>query len=220
MDAGLVIFDCDGVLVDSEMIASEIFAAHLTAHGYPLTPEESRERFTGWSLRSAKTFVEQALGRPLPDDFLQALAVKDRAAMSEALQPIAGIHETVARLTVPACVASSGGPEKIRHSLKLCGLLDAFEPNIFSALQVANGKPAPDIFLFAAERMGVPPPRCVVVEDSVAGVRAGAAAGMTVLGFCGGAHCAAGHDRRLVSEGAARTFQDMRQLPEIIAAQR
>ncbi len=214
----LVIFDCDGVLVDSEMIASRIFAQHLTEHGYPLTAEESRERFTGWSLRSAKAFVEKALGRPLPDDFLETLAAKDRAAMTGTLQPIAGIHEAVAKLAVPSCVASSGGPDKIRYSLRLCGLIEVFEPNIFSAWQVANGKPAPDLFLFAAERMRTPPARCVVVEDSVAGVRAGKSAGMTVLGFCGGAHCGNGHDARLRAEGASLAFHDMRQLPDIVAA--
>lgn len=216
MEVGLVLFDCDGVLVDSEMAASRIFAAHLTEHGYPLTAEQSRERFTGWSLRNAKAFVEKALGRPLPGDFLETLAAKDRAENEKSLKPIPGIHEAVAKLTVPRCVASSGGPEKIRHSLRLCGLLEAFEPNIFSAWQVGNGKPAPDLFLFAARSMGVAPPQCVVVEDSVAGVQAGVAAGMTVLGFCGGSHIGPGHADRVRGEGAALTFADMRELPEIV----
>ncbi len=216
MEIGLVLFDCDGVLVDSEMLGSVIFSAHLTEHGYPCTPEQARARFTGWSLRNAKKFVEQQLGRPLPDDFLDTLAEKDRVVMEEHLKPIPGIHEAVRAIDRPKCVASSGGPGKIRHSLALCGLTDLFEPHIFSAWQVANGKPSPELFQFAAQGMGTAPSACVVVEDSIAGVQAGIAAGMTVLGFCGGAHCGPGHDDILTAEGAVRTFNEMAALPQIL----
>jgi beta-phosphoglucomutase-like phosphatase (HAD superfamily) len=121
------------------------------------------------------------------------------------------------QLSVPACVASSGPPEKISASLNRVGLYGRFAPHIFSAVQVPNGKPAPDLFLFAADQMKTQPARCLVIEDSVAGVTAALAAGMGVLGFCGGSHCRDGHAATLRAAGAHGTFADMRQLPALIA---
>ena len=136
---------------------------------------------------------------------------------ADELGPIPHIGEAIAAIDLPKCVASSGTPEKIRHGLTCAGLYDVLAPNIFSATQVTRGKPAPDLFLFAAEQMNIAPAQCLVIEDSVPGVTGGRAAGMTVLGFHGGSHCGAGHAELLRAAGAAVTFDDMRQLPDLIA---
>ena len=127
------------------------------------------------------------------------------------------IEETLAAIALPVCVASSGPPEKISASLNRVGLYDRFAPHIFSAMQVRHGKPAPDLFLFAAEQMQAAPARCLVIEDSLAGIAAAVAAGMTVLGFHGGSHCRPGHGDTLCAAGAIAAFDDMRQLPGLIA---
>lgn len=128
-----------------------------------------------------------------------------------------GIHALLDRISAPVCVASSSRPERLAHTLGLTGLHHRFAPNVFSASQVANGKPAPDLFLFAAARMGAAPARCFVVEDSVAGVQAGVAAGMTVLGFCGGGHCPPEHGRALRAAGARAVFAHMDALRDPLA---
>jgi beta-phosphoglucomutase-like phosphatase (HAD superfamily) len=132
------------------------------------------------------------------------------------LKAIAHIGDAIAAIDLPRCVASSGTPEKIRHGLSCAGLYDLLSPHIFSATQVARSKPAPDLFLFAAERMKAAPERCVVIEDSVPGVTGARAADMVVLGFHGGSHCTPGHAAMLRAAGAAVTFDDMRQLPDLI----
>ncbi len=134
------------------------------------------------------------------------------------LKPIAGIHQALAALELPVCVASSGTPGQIRLGLESAGLLDCFSPNLFSATMVARGKPAPDIFLHAAERMGVDAQRCLVVEDSPAGIDATVAARATAIGFCGGSHCGPQHAARLRAHGAALVFDDMRELAGAIAS--
>jgi HAD superfamily hydrolase (TIGR01509 family) len=133
------------------------------------------------------------------------------------LQNIPYIAETIAAIDLPKCVASSGTPEKIRHGLQAAGLYHLLAPNIFSATQVRNGKPAPDLFLFAAGQMATPAGLCVVIEDSVPGITGARAAGMTVLGFHGGSHCRPGYGDTLRAAGAAATFDDMRQLPDLLA---
>ena len=133
------------------------------------------------------------------------------------LRRIPYIDEAIAAISLPKCVASSGTPEKIHHGLSCAGLHDLLAPHIFSATQVARGKPAPDLFLFAAEQMRTAPAHCLVIEDSLAGIAAAVAAGMTVLGFHGGSHCRPGHRDRLRAAGAVAIFDDMRQLPDLIA---
>ena len=133
------------------------------------------------------------------------------------LQATPHINEALAAIALPVCVASSGPPEKISASLNRVGLYDRFAPHIFSAVQVRNGKPAPDLFLYAAAEMLTAPARCLVIEDSVAGIAAALAAGMPVLGFHGGSHCRPGYADRLRAAGASSTFDDMRQLPGLIA---
>src|SRR5581483_581726 len=212
----LVIFDCDGVLVDSEVISCRAHAETLTRHGYPITAEQVLQRFLGVSDREARLIVETEMRRALPDDFEIEMKQAALQLYADHLHLIPHVAETVAAIGLPKCVASSGTPEKIRHGLTRAGLYDRLAPNIFSAVQVKRGKPAPDLFLFAAEQMGAAPARCMVIEDSVAGVTAARAAGMTVLGFCGGSHSRDGHAATLRAAGAHGTFDDMRQLPALI----
>ena len=212
----LVIFDCDGVLVDSEVISCRAHAETLTSHGYPITADQVLKRFLGVSDREARMIVEGELGRSLPADFEGRMKQAALQRYADELGAIPHIGEAIAAIDLPKCVASSGTPEKIRHGLTCAGLYGLLLPHIFSATQVKRGKPAPDLFLFAAEQMNIPPAKCLVIEDSVPGVTGALAAGMTVLGFHGGSHCGAGHADMLRAAGAAVTFDDMRQLPELI----
>jgi HAD superfamily hydrolase (TIGR01509 family) len=212
----LVIFDCDGVLVDSEVISCRAHAETLTRHGYPITAEQVLTRFLGVSDREARQEIETELGRKLPDDFELQMKQAALQRYADDLQHIPHIDEAIAAISLPKCVASSGTPEKIRHGLTCAGLYDLLAPNIFSATQVKRGKPAPDLFLFAAGQMQAAPGRCVVIEDSIPGIAGALAAGMTVLGFYGGSHCRPGYADTLRAAGAIRTFDDMRQLPGLI----
>jgi HAD superfamily hydrolase (TIGR01509 family) len=212
----LVIFDCDGVLVDSEVISCRAHAHTLTRHGYPITPEEVLARFLGVSDREARLTIESEMGRNLPDDFEAQVKAATLKFYAGDLQAIAHVGAAISAIDLPKCVASSGTPEKIQRGLTCAGLYDQLAPHIFSATQVKRGKPAPDLFLFAAERMKAAPARCVVIEDSVPGVTGARAAGMTVLGFYGGSHCTPAHAAKLRAAGAAVTFDDMRELPALI----
>lgn len=212
----LIIFDCDGVLVDSEVISCRAHAEVLTRYGYPITSEQVFERFLGRSTRQAHIEVEAELGRSLPDEFRMQLQNELFESFATALEAVPHIYEALDAIAQPVCVASSGSQERMRVSLGRVGLYDKFAPNIFSATQVSNGKPAPDLFLFAARQMATPAERCVVVEDSVSGITGAVAAGMTVLGFHGGSHCRPGYAEMLRAAGAVMTFDDMGQLPALI----
>jgi HAD superfamily hydrolase (TIGR01509 family) len=212
----LVIFDCDGVLVDSEPIACRVMARELTRLGYPLSPDDCQERFTGVSMKTVMAMIEADWQRPLPAGFEERLREQDFAAFRAELAPVAGVEAMLERLTLPRCVASSGAPEKIRFTLTVTGLIGAFEPYLFSARMVARGKPAPDLFLYAAERMATPPEACVVVEDAVAGIRAARAAGMRVLGFAGAGHAGPGYAEKLAAAGADTVFTRMAYLPHLL----
>jgi HAD superfamily hydrolase (TIGR01509 family) len=216
LDFDLIIFDCDGVLVDSEVISCGIHAEMLTRHGYPISTEQVQDRFLGRSTREARSEIERELGRALPDDLDVQLKAELHRSFAASLEAIPGIEHALAAISQPVCVASSGSPERIQTSLTLVNLQHRFTPNIFSATQVSKGKPAPDLFLFAAAQMRVPPARCLVIEDSVPGVVAGRAADMTVLGFHGGSHCRPNTAATLRGAGAAATFDEMRRLPALI----
>jgi HAD superfamily hydrolase (TIGR01509 family) len=209
----LVIFDCDGVLVDSEPIAVRVEAGILGRLGMPLSEAEIIERFVGRSPSVMRAAVEAHLGHPLPRDWDTEFQRLYAAAYEAELEPIDGIKEALDQITLPTCVASSSEPGPLRHKLELVGLHERFAGRIFSATEVRNGKPAPDLFLFAAERMGVRPEACVVVEDSRFGVEAARAAGMDVLAYAGS-----------VTPGEAlageRTtvFDDMRRLPALLTS--
>lgn len=219
MPPQLVIFDCDGVLVDSEMIASRELAAFLTALGRPTDGAECRAIFTGMSLKSVREMVRQAWGFHLPDDFVEQLRARDRAAFERNLKIIPGVIDVLRQLfaaRIDYCVASSGTPEKIHHSLTLTGLLDHFDGHLFSASQVTHGKPAPDLFEWAAYEMGAAPEDCLVIEDAAPGVKGAVAAGMEVFGFTGGAHCGPDSANTLLFAGATNAFNEMSQLPKLL----
>jgi len=213
----LVIFDCDGVLVDSEVISCRVHADVLTRHGYPITAEQVRARFLGRTAQDAVAEVERELGRQLAETYDLERRTTLLAALADAVEAIPHLADALDAIDTPMCVASSAAHEKIFTTLSRTGLYQRFAPHIFSGSQVSNGKPAPDLFLFAAKQMAALPRRCVVIEDSVPGVTGALAAGMTVLGFHGGSHCRPGDDNALRAAGAAVTFDDMRQLPDLIA---
>jgi HAD superfamily hydrolase (TIGR01509 family) len=212
----LIILDCDGVLVDSEVISCRAHAETLARHGYAVTSDQVLDRFLGVSDRDARLMIETELGRSLPEDFELQVKQATLRFYADDLRAIPHVGAAIAAIGLPKCVASSGTPEKIRHGLDCAGLYDLLAPNFFSALQVQRGKPAPDLFLFAAAQMQASPARCLVIEDSIPGVTGALAAGMTVLGFHGGSHCRPGHAEALHAAGARLTFDDMRQLPGLI----
>jgi HAD superfamily hydrolase (TIGR01509 family) len=213
----LVIFDCDGVLVDSEVLASRAVAEALAAVGYPLAAETIAERFVGISDKDMYAVLESEMGRPLPAGFDADMRRRAALLFDEALQPMPGIEATLTAMSVAKCVASSSLPQSVLDKLRRTGLSPWFAPEaVFSTASVARGKPAPDIFLLAAERLGAAPPRCVIVEDSPLGIAAAKAAGMKPFGFTGGSHCRAGHAVRLAAAGADRVFSNMRELPRLI----
>lgn len=216
MPIDLIIFDCDGVLVDSEVISCRAHADVLSRHGYPITADGVLHRFLGVSDLEARLMIEKEIGRKLPDDLEDQMKALVLQLYADELQAITHVAAAIAAINLPKCVASSGTPDKIRHGLTSAGLYDLLAPHLFSATQVARGKPAPDLFLFAARQMKTVPERCLVIEDSIPGVTGARAAGMAVLGFHGGSHCPPGHPAMLQAAGAELTFDDMRQLPALI----
>lgn len=208
----LVIFDCDGVLVDSERLAIKVDVQVLAQLGWPITEEEAVERFVGFSEADFRLAIESHLGRRLPDDWEEQVEPLYRGAFAAELRPVEGIVEALDRIAIPSCVASSGTHEKMRFTLGLTGLYERFRDRIFSATEVDRGKPSPDLFLHAANRMGVRPAACVVVEDSVHGVTAARAAGMAVFAYGGGVTPAA----KLAGPGTT-VFVHMRDLPGLLA---
>jgi HAD superfamily hydrolase (TIGR01509 family) len=215
----LVIFDCDGVLVDSEPISLLRLTLGLNRIGVPIDVETVRMRFAGTSMTSIMARIVRDYAVTVPDDFVEAVKADTLRAFDAGLAAMPDVAAAVAGLALPHCVASSSDPVRLAHTLGLTGLLPLFAGRIYSSTMVARGKPAPDLFLHAAAGMGAPPEACLVVEDSVPGVQAARAAGMRVLGFTGGGHWV--HDRTgadLLAAGAARVFDDFRRFPELVAA--
>ena len=208
----LVIFDCDGVLVDSEPIINQAHAHVLTAWGYPITEQNLVERFCGMSDREMLEIIEREWGRVLPTSYAEHVGLMIEAGFRQSLVPIEGIAEALDSLTLPICVASSSSLEQIRKKLEITGLLGRFGEHLFSATMVARGKPAPDLFLYAAQQLAKAPDRCLVIEDSPAGIEAARGAGMIAIGFCGGSHCGPEHGARLRGHGAALVVDDMHEL--------
>jgi HAD superfamily hydrolase (TIGR01509 family) len=210
----LVIFDCDGVLVDSELIANRVLAQMLNELGLPVTLDYMFERFMGRSMSQCCEFIVEMLKGPVPEGFVQEYHARTALAFQYGLKAVAGIEaslDSIESMGVPYCVASSGSHEKMRTTLGITGLLPRFEGSLFSVAEVSRGKPAPDVFLYAASRHSVAPSACCVIEDTPTGVAAGVAAGMTVYGYC-----ALTPRHRLLEAGACRTFNDMRKLPDLL----
>ncbi len=212
----LLIFDCDGVLVDSERLACQVDAEVLTGLGFPYRAEAIASRFVGVSLKDMVRQIEAEQGRPLPSDFGAQITNALLARFEDALEPIPGVRDAILALPYRRCVASSSMPDRIALSLRATGLSDLFD-FIFSSVEVKRGKPAPDLFLHAAARMGVPSDACIVIEDSVFGVQAARAARMSVIGFTGGGHCGPAHADTLVKAGATTVIAHMRELPAVVA---
>ncbi|MFD5898683.1 HAD family hydrolase [Streptomyces sp. NPDC060366] len=213
MSYELVIFDNDGVLVDSEPLSNTILAGYLTELGHPTTYEDSLRDYMGSAVHRVHDLVRERTGQLLPDDFDDTLHSRVFAAFERELKPVEGAVEVLEKLAAdsrPYCVASSGSHERIRVGHRKTGLDRWFEPGIvFSAQDVGRGKPAPDLFLHAAERMGVSPARCMVVEDSPLGVAAARAAGMDVYAFTAMTPVAQ-------LPGATAYFSSMAELPELL----
>lgn len=182
----LIIFDSDGVLVDSEIIALTVLARTASQEGAAIGVEEAIRSFRGLKMADCVRVIERRLGRDVRETFVADVRRATALAFDAELKPVEGIHAALAEITVPVCVASNGPMSKLTHTLGLTKLLDRFEGRIFSAYEVGSWKPDPGLFLHAAQTMGVHPSRCIVVEDSVSGVHAAKAAGMRVLGFTGG----------------------------------
>lgn len=222
----LVIFDCDGVLVDSEPLAARVLCEALLALGLEMSVEQVDQLFRGRSLPDIAAQVEELLrvqgllhGK-VPDTFLPQLRAETERAFDTGLAPIPGVHEALSELAargVDLCVASSGSPEKIRHSLRLTELSSFFEDRVFSAAQVERGKPAPDLFLFAAQQMGHPIASSVVIEDSLPGVTGALAAGATVFGFVSPSLSNPAMQERELEKRGARVFRSMTDLPGLLS---
>ncbi len=211
----LVIFDCDGVLVDSERIGNQVLADHACAFGVPMSLQESMNQFVGLSMNSVVEKLGQMAGRQPPLDFLDKIQAETFARFQSQLQAVPGVVQSlnlIESMGLKTCVASSGGHDKLAVTLGLTGLKGRFEGRVYSASEVARGKPAPDLFLYAAWKMDVDPAYAIVVEDSRPGVEAAVAAGMTVFGY------APDSDGKHLSALGARPFHHMNDLPPLISA--
>lgn len=211
----LVIFDCDGVLIDSERITNRVFAQMLGELGLQVSEQYMTEQFYGRSAAESVRRAEQLLGHPLPDGFEERYGERSRAVLAREVTLMPGVTGMLDALTTPAAIASNGLRVKMEVTLRATGLLPRFDGRWFCIDDVTHGKPAPDIYLLAARRCGADPGRCVVVEDSPTGIAAGVAAGMTVLGYA--AHMPA---QRLLDAGARLAFDDMTRLPGLLASLR
>jgi HAD superfamily hydrolase (TIGR01509 family) len=208
---GLVIFDCDGVLVDSELITNRVFAQMLNELGIAITLEDMFVQFVGRSMPQCLEVVTRLLGGPVPDGFVQNYETRSAVALKSELKAVAGIEAVLAAVGVPYCVASSGTHAKMQTTLGITGLLPYFQGKMYSVTEVAQSKPFPDVFLYAASQQGVVPSACAVIEDTPTGVAAGVAAGMSVFGYC-----ALTPRHRLIEAGAHQTFERMRDLPGLL----
>jgi HAD superfamily hydrolase (TIGR01509 family) len=205
----LLIFDNDGVVVDSELLANGVLADLLTEYGHPTTVEESIRDYLGGTISGVRSIITARSGRDLPAGFEDTYHERLFEAFATDLRPVRGIESVLDGLRTPFCLASSGTLDRIVRSLTVTGLLHCFRDRIFSAEQVAQGKPAPDLFLYAASTMGVAPGRCLVIEDSPHGVTAARAAGMTVFGYAALTPAEKLRD-------ADATFSTMGELPSLI----
>lgn len=211
----LIIFDCDGVLVDSELLSCRCLSEVLAEFGLVLSAEQALELFLGRSTKAIEQHYRD-LGQAVPDGFLPRLKSHVLETFAASLEPIPGVEAVISRLTVPFCLASSSDIDRVSLSLDVTGLRAHFGDRLYTAQMVRHGKPAPDLFLHAAENMRTPPSRTLVIEDSVSGVQAGKAAGMTVWGFVGGGHYRTRDGRAILSAaGADRVFARMSDFWEV-----
>jgi HAD superfamily hydrolase (TIGR01509 family) len=212
MNFDLAIFDCDGVLIDSEILSNRSEVEFLKSLGIEFELSDYMSRFVGKNTKDVLAGIELLHGILISESDWKLVKENTSKVFEAELKPITGIFELLASIDKAKCVASSSSLERLDMTLKLTGIFDSFSPHIFSSEQVKYGKPAPDLFLFAAEQIQVPPDRCIVIEDSLTGVRAGIAAGMKVVGFTGGSHIQLGHPQKLLEAGAINVFSEMSQI--------
>lgn len=210
MNYKCIIFDCDGVLVDSEATSIGVIVDLAKDAGYELDLEAAINEFSGQSLQYCFDYIQQRSAKPLPDDIINEYRRRTYQAFKTGLKAIPGIHQLLKRLNVPYCVASNAPREKIELNLGLLDLLDFFEGNIFSAYDRQKWKPNPDLFLHAAKTMGFQPNECVVIEDSLAGVNAAVAGGFDVCGY------ASARTAKQLEDAGARLFYDMNLLDQLL----
>ena len=203
-----VIFDCDGVLVDSEILASRTVLEMLAPYGFTMDPEEYGRRYTGKVEEDIIDIVRKEYNITLPDDFLPQLRLAIERRLDRDLQPISGMKEVIGDLSLPTAVVSNSRSPRVVASLKTAGLTALFGDALFAVDMVERPKPAPDIYQYAARQLGVLPSECLVVEDSPSGVTAARRAGMTVIGFLGASHILSGHEETLKQVGAWTTVAD------------
>ncbi|MCM0610237.1 MAG: HAD family hydrolase [Ideonella sp. WA131b] len=213
LSPSLVIFDCDGVLVDSELLSHSVLREMIAEFGVDLTLEETLEHFMGTSTEKCLEVLNSLVGQSAPADFFHQFRTRTFAAFARDLTSVQGAPELLAALHVPYCVASNGPREKMRFTLGHTGLLPLVEGRLFSAQDVARPKPAPDLFLNAAASLGAQASSCVVIEDSPTGVAAARAAGMVVYGFA-----AMGQSKKLFQAGAQLVFGSMSELPALLGS--
>ena len=213
----VLIFDCDGVLIDSPALGTQAEADCYSDVGISMTREFAMERFAGMSDADAIRILETETGLKLPTDMQDKIDARKRELFATQLTAVEGVQVALESLNhVPSCVASSSSVAMLEYTLRLTGLYTYFNPRIYSAQMVRCGKPQPDLFLYAAKQMNAKPDHCVIIEDSVAGVQAGKAAGSYVIGFTGGSHCDHSHGSRLLDAGADLILRSMSKLPAIL----
>jgi len=212
----VVIFDCDGVLVDSEVLLTDVHVTQLRKLGLDIKHAELTDRFLGVTDRAMHAALEADLGAPFPDDYDREVKAELRRRGARELRAVPGAAAALRRLHGPCCVASSSAQAELEFKLDATGLAPYFAGNVFSADVVAAGKPAPDIFLYAACAMRVAPAECLVIEDSVNGVKAAVAAGMDVIGFTGASHLTPAYGDRLLAAGAHAAVGDFGSLTRLV----
>jgi HAD superfamily hydrolase (TIGR01509 family) len=218
----LIIFDCDGVLIDSEILSARVDAEILSEIGYEITAEELAHRFAGLTTERIFQLVGEELGRPVPEKIITRAKRDTDKKLKEEVQPIPGVQEMLDLLDDPRCICSNSRPERLELSLVKAGLWDRFRPYVFSAQAIGEGrgKPAPDVFLHAAKIFETDPAQSIVIEDSVAGATGAVAAGMRVIGFTGASHTWPGHAEVLMEAGAMTVIKRLSELPATIEALR
>lgn len=215
-----ILFDFDGVLIESEYAGNAQIAAWLTDNGHPTSPEQSMHHFMGLSGSAFTDATEHWIGRPLPDGFAEARAAEDARVVAEGLPSVAGAIAFVESLPddLPRAIVSSSSTHWIDAHLRHIDLRDAFGEHVYSGHEhVERGKPAPDLYLYAAERIGVPIERLAVIEDSPVGAKGAVASGAYVIGLCAGSHCLAGHDQRLRDLGVQAIAHDFDEVARLLS---
>jgi HAD superfamily hydrolase (TIGR01509 family) len=223
LNLSALIFDFDGVIADSEALANTVLAEIVSGLGHPTTLEQALERYSGRRWNEAVAEIEADVGTPLPENFSEKLKLATLERFRLDLKEVRGASTFIRKFShVPRCIASSSSTERLDLCLSVLGLKTEFGDNIFSADMVRRGKPSPDIFLLAAEKLGVRPHSCLVIEDSANGIEAALAAGMTPIGLCAGSHIRDGHDVKLRHAGAehiACAWEEVEQIVMRVLAQ-